>query len=462
MKIASARTPVILSHRRKLIQWLSLGVSALVCLIAGVPVQAQVNPTLSNFVNQALSSSMNWRGGTGTFLLQKKYALTDPAWINVLTTSNRNFTVPREAQSALYRLQSDSTNTVLPYTAFLTATSEVPATASSGIGMAALSLEGSNLTYYVTFSGLTGPATAAHIHAAATTTTSAGVMIGFSPPAATSGTFSGKLTMTADQITNMVNGLCYINIHTPANGGGEIRGQIVPLQITAPMDGGSEVPPVSPAGSARATLTFIGNQLFYEIPYTNLSSGATAAHFHGPTTNGGTAGVLIPLNNPTGTSGVLSGSRTLSQVELGYILSGQTYLNIHTGNNPGGEIRGHVWPLQMRVIMDGPSEVPVVVTPATATGLLTVISNKLSYSFSFTNLSSTATAAHIHGPSSSTNTAGVMIGFSPPAATSGTFSGTATLTSVQLYYLITGQTYVNIHSVNHGGGEIRAQDFPAN
>ena len=93
---------------------------------------------------------------------------------------------------------------------------------------------------------------------------------------------------------------------------------------------------------------------------------------------------------------------------------------------------------------------------------MTLISNVLSYSFTFTNLSSTATAGHIHGPADTTHTAGVLIPFSVPVAASGSFSGTVALTAQQLFYIISGLTYANIHTINNGGGEIRGQIYPSN
>ena len=159
---------------------------------------AQTDVSITNFVNQALTSTIGWEGGTGIFVLQKKYNISDPAWINVLTTSNRNYTIPRESGAAFYRLQSQATNTVLAFTAFLSGGAEVPAVASPGTGIAALSLEGTTLSYYVQFSGLNAAATLSHIHAPATPLTGAGVMINFAPPATTSGSFSGKATLTMD------------------------------------------------------------------------------------------------------------------------------------------------------------------------------------------------------------------------------------------------------------------------
>jgi len=421
-----------------------------------------LSPTFSGVTDGAITEALSWVGGTAPFLLQKKASLSDPAWINVLTTTNRAVTLAKESDAGFYRLQGDTTNTVWPFTAYLDSASETPPTGEAGTGIAAVSLEGSNLTYYVSFSGLTGPATAGHIHAPATPLLSASVIIPFTVPAATSGTISGKVALTQDQITNLVNGLCYVNIHTAAHGGGEIRGQLVPLHMVVPMNGASEVPAVPGNGTATGSLTFIGSHLFYSITYSGLSSSATAAHIHGPADPTIGAGVIVPLATPSGTSGTISGSATLTPQNLAYLLAGQTYLNIHTINNGGGEIRGQIWPIQFRVNLSGYTEVPITPSAGTGSGIMNIISNKLSYNFSFTNLLGPAIAGHIHGPAGPTNTAAVIIPFVVPAATSGSFSGTATLSSVQLYYMISGLTYANIHSTIYGGGEIRAQVVPQN
>jgi hypothetical protein len=112
--------------------------------------------------------------------------------------------------------------------------------------------------------------------------------------------------------------------------------------------------------------------------------------------------------------------------------------------------------------MSGFAEVPATTSAGTGSGIMNVISNKLSYSFSFTNLLGPATAGHIHGPASPTNSVGVLIPFTVPAATSGSFSGTTTLTSLQLYYMISGLTYANLHTTNYAAGEIRGQVVPHN
>jgi hypothetical protein len=112
--------------------------------------------------------------------------------------------------------------------------------------------------------------------------------------------------------------------------------------------------------------------------------------------------------------------------------------------------------------MNGASEVSSTASPGTGSGLMNIISNNLSYSFTFTNLLSAATFGHIHGPAGTTNNAGVLVPFTVPTATAGSFSGTALLTSQTLLDIISGLTYANIHTTNYPGGEIRGQIVPHN
>src|SRR6187402_1145559 len=86
------------------------------------------------------------------------------------------------------------------------------------------------LSYKVTFSGLSGPATAAHIHGLGEVGVTAGVLQTFSPfPAAASGTYSGTLFIDGVKFTEeyLLGSRYYINIHTAAKTAGEIRGQLI-------------------------------------------------------------------------------------------------------------------------------------------------------------------------------------------------------------------------------------------
>jgi len=102
----------------------------------------------------------------------------------------------------------------------------VPATTSKGAGSASLSYDTATkmLSYKVTYSGLTGPATMGHIHGPAEIGKNAPVAIPFASPASP---IEGSATLTDAQAADLLAGKMYVNVHTAENKGGEIRGQIV-------------------------------------------------------------------------------------------------------------------------------------------------------------------------------------------------------------------------------------------
>jgi hypothetical protein len=124
-------------------------------------------------------------------------------------------------------LASVATAATQKYHALLNARSEVPPTTSKGMGTFSASLDTSSkvLTYSLTFDGLTGPATAAHIHGPAAKGSNAGVVVPLGSGAPVS-PVNGTATLTQEQINDMRGGKYYVNVHTEANKGGEIRGQI--------------------------------------------------------------------------------------------------------------------------------------------------------------------------------------------------------------------------------------------
>jgi uncharacterized membrane protein len=316
------------------------------------------------------------------------------------------------------------------------------------------------LTYLISFNGLSGSATASHIHGPAEVTGTAPVIIPFVVSPASSGIISGSVTVTPDQKTNILSGKTYANIHTGAHAGGEIRGQVNLAQFTAKMSGSAEVPAVTTPATGDGTFALIGNQLFYNISFTGLSSNATAAHIHGPADISLSAPVIIPFTVSASTSGTISGTVTVTADQLTNLVSGKTYANIHTGAHPGGEIRGQIVTLLLKATLSGTAEVPAVNTTASATGVFALTGNQLNYVINYSGLSGNATASHIHGPADVTGTAPVIIPFTVSAGTSGTIAGTVAVTSDQLTYLLGGRTYANIHTAANPGGEIRGQITP--
>jgi CHRD domain len=108
----------------------------------------------------------------------------------------------------------------------LKGSNEVPANASKGTGTAVVTYNpGSRLlSWKVTYSGLTGPATMGHFHGPAELNTNAPVVIAF---AKVDSPIEGSATLTDAQAADLAAGKYYINIHTAENKGGEIRGQAV-------------------------------------------------------------------------------------------------------------------------------------------------------------------------------------------------------------------------------------------
>lgn len=135
------------------------------------------------------------------------------------------------------------------YAGFMNGAKEVPVTTSTATGQALVEVNSSGtLSYSVTWSGLTGAPTGAHIHGPGDSTLNAGVLINFAAlPAGSTQPVANAMTATGSSsgnvniagtavITTTVNGdslrklldagLLYVNVHTAANGGGEIRAQL--------------------------------------------------------------------------------------------------------------------------------------------------------------------------------------------------------------------------------------------
>ena len=131
---------------------------------------------------------------------------------------------------ALFMISGTGQAATRVFNATLNGTSEVPPTTSTGTGTATASLNTATrrLTWDVTYSGLSGPAKAAHIHGPAAPGKNAPVVIPFTGNLASP--IKGSKILTAAQAANLESGKYYVNIHTAANPGGEIRGQLTPAQ----------------------------------------------------------------------------------------------------------------------------------------------------------------------------------------------------------------------------------------
>jgi CHRD domain len=117
--------------------------------------------------------------------------------------------------------------------------------------------------------------------------------------------------------------------------------------FTAVLNSGQEPPPNTnnsrAFGVAFVTFNDGTGEVCFSVSYTldSLTSSETNAHFHAPAPPGVNAGVIIQLPTPDNPK---NGCVTpgLSQELIDALFAGLWYINIHTRNNPGGEIRGQV------------------------------------------------------------------------------------------------------------------------
>ena len=205
--------------------------------------------------------------------------------------------------------------------------------------------EGARLNWSLLFEGLTGPATAAHIHTGARGV-AGGVAIPLCGPCTTGAT--GTATLTDPSLLALLQtGGTYVNVHTGTNKAGEIRGQLaIQSAVRSVLTTGKEVPkPAGTRNGARGTFTGTITKsgttgvLAWRLTFGKLTGRAVAAHIH--LGRVGKAGpVAVALCGPC-RSGV-SRRVNLKASVLTALENGRAYVNVHTVRNPAGEIRGQI------------------------------------------------------------------------------------------------------------------------
>ena len=114
--------------------------------------------------------------------------------------------------------------------------------------------------------------------------------------------------------------------------------------FTAVLDGDQEVPATTTDGTGTGAFRLDDKGLHFIITVTGLSGDITNAHFHGAAagTSGGVVHGIGDSFAGNTARGIWRSDDGLTSEMIGDLLAGNIYMNIHTADNPSGEIRGCV------------------------------------------------------------------------------------------------------------------------
>ncbi|MFO1425926.1 MAG: CHRD domain-containing protein [Steroidobacteraceae bacterium] len=343
---------------------------------------------------------------------------------------------------------------------------EVPAAATRNSGRAAITLNTVTrvATFHVNTTGLTD-ATASHLHRARAGTNGP-VAVGFNKDAANASHWSAEnVTLAQADFDALQSAGAYVNVHTPAFAGGEVRGQVVPpgyLVVVNRVDGEQEVPAprvTTARGTTALTVRTATGDADVHINATGVDD-ATLAHIHD-----GFAGLNGPVivnmtKDPAAVTHWSATGATLTAAQVATLIDGGLYVNVHTPAAPAGMIRGQLLPEGAQLVisqMTGRQEAPAVASANGGRASVTVntVAKKLTVHVNTTGLTD-ATLAHIHR--GARGAAGPVAINLTKDATGTRWSATAvTLTDDQLADYRAGNWYVNVHTPANPGGEVRGQ-----
>lgn len=346
---------------------------------------------------------------------------------------------------------------------------EVPLVDTRAGGLAAMTLDAtaSLASIHANTTGL-ADATAAHLHGAFGGD-NGGVEIGLtqdgSEPAHW---FTEEESLTQAQLDAILAGATYINVHSPANPGGEVRGQVIPAGIEftfGRLEGAQEVPPVASAAGGSFAVTVDPAAMTLVANVNTLGADdATAAHLH-EAYAGANGGVAIGLTqDASDVSRWSADGVAIDAAQLGAFRAGRIYVNVHTPANPPGEVRGQVAPAPVEVLftsLSGAEEVPAIVSAASATAASTVNRDSGVVTLHLrTAGADDATAAHIHSAYAGDN-GGVTVGLTQDPGDVAHWSVVEVqLDEAGLADYLDGRLYVNLHTPANPPGEVRGQIAP--
>ncbi len=341
------------------------------------------------------------------------------------------------------------------YSCHLNGERQVPPVPTASTGWSIIKHEATTgaVQIYCNHDALPSPAVAAHLHLGIAGQNGA-VIITLAQTANRIWTGSG--TLTGAQATALAQDGLYLNVHSTANSGGEIRGQVVRAKHTllqGVLSGSQVQPPTSSlaSGTVVAFLHQPQNRLCYLVETSNVTN-ATAAHLHfgQPGQNGMLTSIAAASN------GIWCGvTDSLSDAEAAAMLAELAYVDVHTSTYPSGEIRGQLLVDRgscFHAACVGGEEVPPNASTAIGNACLSVgPDDMLTLTGSYQGVQLIATHVHVGPP----GVAGPILFPITYSNATGELTATYQATPTDLANLRAGLWYVNLHSAAFPTGEIR-------
>ncbi len=322
-------------------------------------------------------------------------------------------------------------------------------TAATGSGVLIIDAESGDVSGSINTFGITG--SAAHIHTGAVGTNGA-ILIPFDQSSPGVWTVASGSKLTAEQMDALRAGTLYVNVHTPANPGGEIRGQVGRQVYYATLVAAQEVPANASTEGGTGVYVFDPETKTFSGTTTTSVTG-TVAHIHTGAI-GVAAGVTFPFTG--GPTTWTMPSTVLTDAQVTSLQAGNFYANVHSTTSPGGEVRGQLYLPAKFAALSGLQEVPVNSSSASGAGWLSVNPFTKAVAGRIETTGITAVAAHAHRAAA--GVAGpVVIPMTQTSPGVWTTAAGATITDALLISFMKNELYLNVHSAAFPGGEIRGQ-----
>ena len=294
---------------------------------------------------------------------------------------------------------------------------------------------------------------------------------------------SNMVELTAGQVSRLENRMFYINVHSMNHAAGELRGQLLPqggATFYSQLSSTAQNPPFESEGFGGVAIELKGDSLILSGTFAHLESDFNAdvaggSHIHlAPAGRNGSVDIALDASvSSSMRAGAFLSSDNRFELDasaVGNLMAREYYINIHTAEHAGGSLRGQILPpadAYFTAKLSTRNQIPPFQASGSGGVIAEVRDSTVTLTGSFQGMASAfnsdvAGGSHIHMATVGEN-GGVEVPISAQTGsndTSGVYvasDNTYQLSHTQTEALLEGNTYVNIHSMAHAGGELRGQ-----